>query len=178
MENHFPTLIWFLGAMQSAQNNEYLVCSTTYVLDFLLHQQRPHQKPTIFHCKSKKLTKSLEEKAHFDKKLGIIKRRSQKKCNNIINSFRFIFSRFNWSIIDESAITHYDFYRDWHAILFPMQFSESNVSQVLEVQPPNPGSFVLQCQSDQSGYYESKVNLTLKISDSGDNGSTVSFSYI
>ena len=78
MENHFPTLIWFLGAMQSAQNNEYLVGSTAYVLDFLLHQQRPHQKPTIFHCKSKKLTKSLEEKAHFDKKLGIIKRRSQK----------------------------------------------------------------------------------------------------
>ena len=60
MENHFPTLIWFLGAMQSAQNNEYLVGSITYVLDFLLHQQRPHQKPTIFHCKSKKLTKSLE----------------------------------------------------------------------------------------------------------------------
>ena len=79
MENHFPTLIWFLGAMQSAQNNEYLVGSITYVLDFLLHQQRPHQKPTIFHCKSKKLTKSLEEKAHSDKKkLGIIKRRSQK----------------------------------------------------------------------------------------------------
>ena len=31
MENHFPTLIWFLGAMQSAQNNEYLVGSTTYL---------------------------------------------------------------------------------------------------------------------------------------------------
>ena len=32
MENHFPTLIWFLGAMQSVQINEYLVGSATYVV--------------------------------------------------------------------------------------------------------------------------------------------------
>ena len=70
-----------------------------------------------------------------------------------------------------------NFYRAWNAILYPLQFSENNVSQVLEMQPStssNAGTFTLHCQSDQSGYYSSKVNLTLKITEIDNNEGIVS----
>ena len=54
-----------------------------------------------------------------------------------------------------------------------MHFFSENVTQVLEVQLSSPGIYTLQCESDQSGYYSSKVNLTLKITEIDNNGGTI-----
>jgi len=72
---------------------------------------------------------------------------------------------FQWQIDDT-----FTFYGNWHAVLYPMQYNESNsVSQVLEVEPPSVGTFLVKCTSDQDGFYTTTANLTLSVTEN-DNG--------
>jgi len=79
--------------------------------------------------------------------------------------------RFNWSINENLDFN----YRDWSAVFYPMQISGDNSSQILEIKPPAAGTFLLQCESDQDGYYSSKVNLTLKITENDTGGLCMCF---
>ena len=72
--------------------------------------------------------------------------------------------RFDWRINEDS-----EFYWSWSAILYPLQHVEgsTNVSQILEIIPPNAGTFVVFCESDQNGFYQPKsiANYTLTVAD-------------
>jgi len=78
---------------------------------------------------------------------------------------------FEWRIDDT-----FSFYGNWHAVLYPMQYDDPNepnaVTQTLEVEAPSTGTFLVNCTSDQNGYYSTTANLTLSVTEGGGGNGT------